>query len=721
MIVSTDPTPLAPVYDTIVAHLRYHFGGALEGRFEVCARNAVTSKIDNSLARTFDMTQFEEAAEWAVKINSVPGQNAYFTPAVLFDETPAKGRSSDADVAGTNSIWSDLDDDGAAEQARAIAGTTAMPSYAVITGRIPHTRLQMHYFADELITDHDTIRELNGGICAKMLGDPTVVNPARIMRLGGTVAWPVKEGRVAEMTEFQPRSAVQFGVQRLREIFTQSDPALQNSDTVPLASRHGGIIPGGQVPVGQRDDYMARTVMACFIELTGTHGTAPTVDELVDLAWPQFDQGTHAEPHDQKKMRHKAKYLLNRFDKKRLPKFPTLDEVDAAWAKKKADRMPAQPEAVTQATVEAAAEAITDTFPLVRYGDVTVADDANDFVENLLTSAGMSVVYGDSNTGKTFWAMDLALHVAFGWPWQGSEVEQGAVIYCALEGGAGVRNRIAAFRQEHPEMADAPFYIVQSQINLFDPKADLPKLLATIKKVADAAPMPVRLVVIDTLARALAGGNENSGEDMGRVVVNAGMIQQLTGAHVMFVHHTGKDAARGARGHSSLRAATDTEIEISRMEGSDFANVRVTKQRDLEGGQEYAFTLKRVEVGINRRGKVITSCVIRPVETRPKEASRKPLSAQMQIALDALRDTIAEYGERVQPTSGMPEIMCARLVRWDALCRSRHLSDGAKPDSHRTAMKRAMEILVQRGFASIHGDFVWLLGPVGLTPDKAGQ
>jgi hypothetical protein len=78
-----------------------------------------------------------------------------------------------------------------------------------------------------------------------------------------------------------------------------------------------------------------------------------------------------------------------------------------------------------------------------------------------------------------------------------------------------------------------------------------------------AARYPIRLVVVDTLSRAMAGGNENAPDDMSAFIRNIDRIRQETGAHVLIVHHCGKDAAKGARGHSCLRAATDTKIELS--------------------------------------------------------------------------------------------------------------------------------------------------------------
>jgi RecA-family ATPase len=127
------------------------------------------------------------------------------------------------------------------------------------------------------------------------------------------------------------------------------------------------------------------------------------------------------------------------------------------------------------------------------------------------------------------------------------------------------------------------------------------------------------LIVVDTLSRAMAGGNENSPEDMDALVGHIDLIRQALPSHVSVIHHSGKDAARGARGHSSLRAAADTEIEITREIGTKTSTARVTKQRELELGDEFPFCLVPVELGTNRRGKAVTSCVVRANDPTAKK------------------------------------------------------------------------------------------------------
>lgn len=250
------------------------------------------------------------------------------------------------------------------------------------------------------------------------------------------------------------------------------------------------------------------------------------------------------------------------------------------------------------------------SFPITRANQLGGLHVAADFVEGLLTEGGASVLYGPSNVGKSFWILDLSAHVATGKLWRDEiDIDQGAVVYVALEGSSGLRNRLEAMRRAGILPDSAPFFVCVAPVSLLE-KGHAELLAQSVREAARESDLPCRLVVLDTLARAMAGGNENAGEDMTAAVASIDAIRAATGAHVCVIHHCGKDEARGARGHSSLRAAVDTEIEVFRPEGERVSTVRVTKQRDLEPGEPMPFTLKQVILGTNRRGKDITSCVV---------------------------------------------------------------------------------------------------------------
>ncbi len=298
-----------------------------------------------------------------------------------------------------------------------------------------------------------------------------------------------------------------------------------------------------------------------------------------------------------------------------------------------------------------------DPFPITLAGDMEGTAEALDFVEGMLTEGGASVVYGPSNCGKSFWVLDLSASIATATPFRGNiEVDRGAVIYVALEGSHGARNRIEALKRAGRLPAGAPLFLCFAPVSLLKRK-HAAKLAASVRLAAEKSGMPCRLVILDTLARAMAGGDENRGQDMGAAVKTMDAIRAATGAHVLLVHHCGKNEALGARGHSSLRAAVDTEIEISRPEGQLVSTVLVTKQRDLSPGEPMPFSLKVVTLGIGRRGKPITSCVVHHEDTtmasKPGKAGRKAICTAEDMLQFLPAASVREWQEKVEEETGL--------------------------------------------------------------------
>jgi hypothetical protein len=134
----------------------------------------------------------------------------------------------------------------------------------------------------------------------------------------------------------------------------------------------------------------------------------------------------------------------------------------------------------------------------------------------------------------------------------------------------------------------------------------------------------VRLIVGDTLARLSAGANEIAGQDMGLVVRRFDRIRTECKAHFLLIHHSGKAAAAGARGWSGIRAAVDTEIEISDSPAGRC--VEITKQRDLSTkGERIGFRLDVVTLGHTKWGEPATSCVVAATDAPVKQTQTKRL------------------------------------------------------------------------------------------------
>ena len=338
-------------------------------------------------------------------------------------------------------------------------------------------------------------------------------------------------------------------------------------------------------------------------------------------------------------------------------------------------------------------------------------------------SSSLVVIYGEPSSGKTFWTLDISLHIAARRSWNGREVEGGPVVYLALEGGSGIRNRVAAACKRMDLPDDTQFVLIQCPIDLRTPDADTPKLIASVKEIERIYRRPVRMVVIDTLFRAMAGGNENGAEDMGALVRNSDLIRQDTGACVLYIHHCGKEVARGMRGHSSLKAATDTEIEVTRgLDGTSVA--RVTRQRDLETEGSFAFRLEKVVLGANRRGKPVHSCVVEPADT-PAATARMhepKLSDTAVIAFRALCDLLASTRANLLPPQFGQPIGTRGVTRahWCAEFYTRAGGDPVPdgPPKERERQRHALESqfaraatrLVAVGKVGIQDGWAWLPG-----------
>lgn len=283
--------------------------------------------------------------------------------------------------------------------------------------------------------------------------------------------------------------------------------------------------------------------------------------------------------------------------------------------------------------------------------------DDKTLIKDVLGQQELSVIYGESNCGKTFFMTDLALHVARGKNWRDKRVSKGGVMYAALEGARGMSGRFMAYCTKNKiESPDFPFAIMPCGLDFYSEKSNIAEFIDMIKRAQDDIADP-NLIVIDTLARALAGGDENSGQDMGKLVHLADIIRSETKAHLSFVHHSGKNKALGARGHSSLRAAVDTEIEISRDEDDDYSMIRVVKQREIEIIDPLYFELEKIVIGQNGFAEEISSCVVMPCEKGEPRAT-SGLTPHEQFVFDAVVAALDKFGVERRPYKDGPLLKC---------------------------------------------------------------
>ena len=300
--------------------------------------------------------------------------------------------------------------------------------------------------------------------------------------------------------------------------------------------------------------------------------------------------------------------------------------------------------------------------------------------------------------GETFLAPDLALHVAAGHAWRGNRVADpaGPVVYVAAEGGRGIRNRLAAVGVKDPELIEAAeFFLLPVTLDLSQPRE--PEAL--VAALADVQPP---LIVIDTLARSMGTGDENSAQDMGRVIRAIDQIRTKTGAHVMLIHHVGKDSTKGARGSSSLRGAVDTEIELTRSEGVMTSEPK--KQRDMALGDAFTYRLNDVELGVGEDDDPVTSAVVEPTDP----VAKKPkLTGQQKIAMQALSDALAHHGGKKLGDMFPPNRCLVSVERRREYCGRHNLSTGNAESSFRAAFLKVSKSSHELETVRIVDGFVW--------------
>lgn len=337
-------------------------------------------------------------------------------------------------------------------------------------------------------------------------------------------------------------------------------------------------------------------------------------------------------------------------------------------------------------------------------------------IKGLLDEGAMSVIYAPSNVGKSFLTLNLAFHIATGRDWRGRKIKSpGAVLYLAAEGGYGFINRVVAIKRHHglADDADIPLAVLPCPVDLLNPKADRETLVSLIDQVSGEFGQPVTFLALDTLSRLMAGGDENGPKDMTAFVDNVDYIRSARNVHCCVVHHAGKDVAKGARGHSSLRAATDTEIEIARTgEGNDKSfSVSVKKQREMPGDNVFSCALQSVHLGTDEDGDAVTSAVVVHLSGEAKLQAPAMPEGQRK-AFDILEDMIAREGEPLPEGGGYPVGgRGVAMSHWQAECEARGLSDAKQEASRVKAFQRAWKALETSNHVATRAEWVWLSDP----------
>ncbi len=252
-------------------------------------------------------------------------------------------------------------------------------------------------------------------------------------------------------------------------------------------------------------------------------------------------------------------------------------------------------------------------------------------VKRLLPARGIAAIYGPSGSGKSFLAIDLAISICLGINWFRKKCNATSVVYLALEGAVGIKNRVKAWELERGRKLPHNFYVITQAFDLTQN--------TDVQAIIDIAPHE-SVVIIDTLNRATPGRDENSSSDMGLILAGAKLIEQGLEGLVLLVHHTGKDQNKGLRGHSSLHAALDAEIVV-KVDKNKIRTWGVGKLKDEKDFESFGFRLEQRVIGTDEDGEPETSCTVEPEDlTKKPQVLMGPKGSQQKPAYAALKNLI---------------------------------------------------------------------------------
>ena len=352
--------------------------------------------------------------------------------------------------------------------------------------------------------------------------------------------------------------------------------------------------------------------------------------------------------------------------------------------------------------------------------ELTTAVDA--IVKGIIHPGDTGAIYGPSGVGKTFIAVDMAYHVALGHDWQDISVRKMPVLYVALEGVRGMRHRMLAAR-EYLGSAGRFFARLKLAVQLDRSEAGAAGQATIIEQallLGTIAGTPVGLIIIDTVARAMAGDDESSTQDMNAFTARMKAIATETGAFVLGVHHPGKDDTRGMRGAYALTANVDVVLKVE--PAGDARRVITEKVRDGVVGQLFGYVLNQVTLGTDDDGDAITSCVVAKAEIgehaprgRPPGSPRhaKGLRA-LEMALSEVGQTppsMLDLGRRPPPEVEWPEGSGAQVVtidQWKAYAVPLNVCDRELPTKRQNEqLRRVLDALVAKKIVGQWEDYVW--------------
>jgi hypothetical protein len=277
-------------------------------------------------------------------------------------------------------------------------------------------------------------------------------------------------------------------------------------------------------------------------------------------------------------------------------------------------------------------------------------------VKKVLPRVGVGTLFGQSMSFKSFVALDIGGYIANGWNWGDRKTRQGAVVYVAAEGAAGVRKRVVGFQQynrEHGAASLAPFHMTAVAPNLGTGQDDLKELIAAVEA---NCPNPA-FVILDTAAQSLGGADEN-GQGMAQLLINAIALSNHFSCFVLMVHHVGLSDDQRMRGWSGLKCGIDVEMLCEREPKTMITTLSLKKLKDEETSLKLAVSMDRIIIGHDEDGDEVSTLVVADIkeETEKPKANKpmKPVPAGQRKLMSIMAEAIDEAGKDIRSFANGP-------------------------------------------------------------------
>jgi hypothetical protein len=272
-------------------------------------------------------------------------------------------------------------------------------------------------------------------------------------------------------------------------------------------------------------------------------------------------------------------------------------------------------------------------------------------IVGILPSEALAILYGPPKVGKTFLGLDWTFSICTGRSWCGRAVKSGPVLYVYSEGSGKLKSRTRAWKQTHGVIGRLGVQFIARAVHLLQ-RREVERLIRTIRRL----PEPPRLIVLDTLARCIEGGDENSAKDVGILIGVADRLREEFKTTVLIIHHSGKNGDE--RGSTALRGAADTMLKLT--ESGEVMTLHCEDQKDARDFQPILLERQEVDLGGGE-----TSCVVRMAD-QDKKASDLRSGFLNEKQRKALQDLLAFGPAGARSTAwmkatGMPETSFKRV------------------------------------------------------------